>query len=73
MSQDRSAELVIDATDDGTARFFLRAVDGSVWLSQAELSALFETSIPNINIHIRNVLEEGELMPDRTINEDLIV
>lgn len=73
MSQDRAAELVIYATDDGTARFFLRAVDGSVWLSQAELSALFETSIPNINIHIRNVLEEGELMPDRTIKEDLIV
>jgi len=53
------AELVLYATEDGTAQFFLRAEDDTVWLSQAELAELFQTSIPNINIHIKNVLDEG--------------
>ena len=67
------AELVLYATEDGTAQFQLRAEGGSVWLSQIELSELFQTSVPNINIDIKNVLDEGELLEDRTIKEDLIV
>lgn len=67
------AELVLYATEDGSAQFFLRAEDGSVWLSQAELAELFQTSIPNVNIHIKNVLDEGELAEVRTIKDDLIV
>lgn len=67
------AELVLYATEDGAAQFHLRAEGGSVWLSQIELSELFQTSVPNINIHIKNVLDEGELLEDRTIKEDLIV
>ncbi|AJP55822.1 hydroxyacid dehydrogenase [Pandoraea vervacti] len=67
------AELVLYATEDGSAQFFLRAEDGSVWLSQSELAELFQTSVPNINIHIKNVLEEGELSEVRTVKDDLIV
>lgn len=67
------AELVIYATEDGSAQFFLRAEDGSVWLSQSEIAELFQTSVPNINIHIKNVLEEQELSENRTIKDDLIV
>lgn len=67
------AELVLYATEDGSAQFFLRAEDGTVWLSQAELAELFQTSTPNINIHIKNVLDEGELTEVRTVKDDLIV
>ena len=66
-------ELVIYATEDGSTQFFLRAEDGTVWLTQLELAELFQTSIPNVNIHIKNVLSEGELGPEATIKEDLIV
>lgn len=66
-------ELVLYASEDGSATFFLRAQDGTVWLTQMELAELFQTSIPNVNIHIKNVLEEGELQPEATIKEDLIV
>lgn len=66
-------ELVLYATEDGTAQFFLRAEDGTVWLSQIELAELFQTSVPNINIHIKNVIDEGELTEVRTIKDDLIV
>lgn len=66
-------ELVLYATQDGSARFFLRAKDGTVWLTQMELAALFQTSVPNVNIHIKNVLDEGELLPEATVKEDLMV
>ena len=66
-------ELVLYASEDGSATFFLRAQDGTVWLTQMELAELFQTSIPNVNIHIKNVLEEGEVQPEATIKEDLIV
>lgn len=66
-------ELVLYASEDGNATFFLRAQDGTVWLTQMELAELFQTSVPNVNIHIKNVLEEGELQPEATIKEDLIV
>ena len=67
------AELLLYATEDGSAQFFLRAEDGSVWLSQSDLGELFQTSIPNVNIHIKNVLDEGELTEVRTVKDDLIV
>jgi hypothetical protein len=66
-------ELVLYASEDGTTTFFLRAQGGTVWLTQMELAELFQTSVPNVNIHIKNVLEEGELQSEATIKEDLIV
>ncbi|MFG6485280.1 virulence RhuM family protein [Roseateles sp. BYS78W] len=68
-----AGELLLYTTPDGQATIQLRALDGTVWLSQAELAELFQTSVPNINIHIRNILAEGELIAEATIKEHLIV
>lgn len=65
-------ELVLYPTEDG-ARFYLRAQGGSVWLTQSELAELFQTSVPNINVHIKNVLTEGELEAGATIKDHLMV
>jgi hypothetical protein len=66
-------ELVLYTAEDGGGQFFLRAEGGTVWLTQLELAELFQTSVPNINIHIRNIVAEGELSASATIKEDLIV
>ncbi|CDG85892.1 virulence RhuM family protein [Janthinobacterium agaricidamnosum] len=66
-------ELVLYTSEDGSATFFLRAQGGTVWLTQVELAELFQSSVPNVNIHIKNILEEGELQAEGTIKEDLIV
>ena len=39
----------------------ITAKDGSVWMNQNQLAELFDTSIPNISMHISNILKEGEL------------
>lgn len=66
------SELIIYQTDDGLARVQFRAVDGSLWLTQLEIAELFGGTVANVNIHIRNILKEGELQADSVIKEDLI-
>jgi len=45
----------------------------TIWLNQRQMAALFDTSVPNINMHIKNVFDEGELLERATIQEFLIV
>ena len=45
----------------------------TVWLTQAQLAELYKTSVPNICLHIGNILDEEELQADSTIKESLIV
>ncbi len=66
-------ELVLYRTEDGRDEFQLRIEDGSVWMTQAEIAALFETSIQNVSLHIKEILADGELSADPTIKESLIV
>ncbi len=54
-------DLIIYNTDDGKASVALYTRDGNVWLSQAQLAELFATSVPNISMHVSNILEENEL------------
>lgn len=67
------AELVIYATDDGAAQFYLRAEGGTVWLSQLELAELFQTTKQNVSLHIKNILADGELLAEATVKEYLTV
>jgi hypothetical protein len=53
--------FVIYETDDKTAKVNVRLEEETVWLTQAQLADLFLTSRPNITMHIKNILEEGEL------------
>lgn len=52
--------LIIYNTIDGKASVVLYAHDGSVWMNLNQLAELFDTSVPNISMHIANVLKEGE-------------
>ncbi|GAA0996423.1 virulence RhuM family protein [Acrocarpospora macrocephala] len=54
-------ELILYTTEDGRTQMQFRPVDGTVWLSQAQMAALFDTGVPGINKHISNILQEGEL------------
>ncbi|MCK9367854.1 MAG: virulence RhuM family protein [Metallibacterium scheffleri] len=66
-------ELILYRTEDGRADIELRAVDGTVWLSQAEIATLFDTTKQNVSLHIRNILVEGELGAEATVKESLTV
>ncbi len=65
------SELILYRTEDGQAEVRLRAEDGSAWLTQSEIAELFGVTVSNVNIHIRNILKEGELSGS-VIKESLI-
>ena len=46
--------------------------DETVWLTQAQMSLLFETSRNNITLHIGNIFKEGELIEDSVCKESLL-
>lgn len=60
-------EIVIYQADDGDAKIDVRFVDETVWLSQAQLCELYQTSKSNISEHIKNIFEEGELDESSTV------
>ena len=66
-------ELILYSTEDGTATIGLRAVDGTVWLSQREIAELFDKDVRTVNEHIKNVYAEGECDPAATIRKFRIV
>lgn len=66
-------ELILYTTEDGSVAAHLRADGGTVWLTQAEMAVLFQTTPQNITQHIKAVYAEGELQPGATCKEDLQV
>jgi hypothetical protein len=49
-------------------------LDGAtVWLTQLQISELFQTTKQNVSLHIQNVLSEGELMESATVKQYLTV
>jgi hypothetical protein len=67
------SELILYQTEDGHTRLQCRFEDDTLWLTQAQMAELFQTSVPNINIHLKAIYEEGELTAEGTIKSHLIV
>ena len=63
--------IIIYNTDDGKAKVVLYAKDGNVWMSQSQIAELFDTSVPNISMHISNILEDSELSENSVIKNYL--
>lgn len=67
------SSIVLYQTEDGRTRIECRFENQTIWLSQALIAELFQTSIPNVNIHLKSIYEDGELDPGATIKSYLIV
>jgi len=61
MTQNTEQNIIIYNTKDGKASVALYAKDGQVWMNQSQLAELFDTSIPNVSMHISNILTDNEL------------
>ena len=66
-------QIAIYIAENGQTQLDVRVQDDTVWLPQESISKLFGTTIPNINMHIKNILNEGELDEKSTIKDFLIV
>lgn len=68
-----AGEIIQYQTEDGVTVIRLQASNGSVWLSQADMAELFQTTKQSISLHIRNILDDGELEESATVKENLTV
>src|SRR3990172_8097491 len=71
MSNEPQSLFLLYQTSDGQTRLEVRLENETVWLSQNQMAELFQTSIPNVSMHIRNVFAEGELQPGATVKNFL--
>jgi len=56
-----SSRLVLYQADDRKTRIEVRLEGGTVWLTQAQVAELFQTTPQNITLHLKAIYEEGEL------------
>ena len=66
-------ELLLYVTEDGRTRVECRFEDETLWLTQGLMAELFQTTPQNINLHLKNLYEEGEITESATCKEYLQV
>ena len=66
-------EFLVYQTEDGRTRVACRFAEGTVWLAQAAMAKLFQTTPQNITLHIAAIYEEQELQESATCKEYLQV
>lgn len=62
-------EIIIYESEKGSPRIEVRMEGETVWLSQAQLVELFQSSKANVSEHIKNIFTEGELTRDSVVRE----
>ena len=60
-------QFLLYQTPDGESKIEVKLQDDTVWLSLDQMAELFQRNKSTISRHIKNVLEEGELLADSTI------
>src|SRR3989339_2240630 len=65
-------QIILYRTEDGKTRVEVRFEHENVWLTQKLMAELFETTVANVNIHLKNIFQTGELSQDSVIKDFLI-
>lgn len=65
--------IVIYQPDDGLSGVEVRLRDETVWLSQAQMAALFNKDSDTIGLHLKNTYQSGELIESATTGKSSVV
>lgn len=66
-------EIIIYQSDELSARIEVRVEDDTVWLTQAQMVELFDSTKQNISLHINNIFKEAELLKSSVVKDSLTV
>lgn len=74
MSEDLSkGEIILYQTQEGNTKVEVRIDEDTVWMTQASIADLYNTTPQNITIHLKNIYNEGELEESSTCKDYLQV
>ena len=62
-------KIVIYQTEDGKTQLDVKLENETVWLTQAQLVQLFDSSKANVSEHIKHIYEDSELAADSTVRK----
>jgi hypothetical protein len=65
-------DIIIYEGDDGALRIEVNVRDETVWLSQKQMAELFDCSVDNVSLHMKNIFKEGELSENAVTEESSI-
>ena len=66
-------KIILYKDDDGKVSVNTRFADEDVWLTQAQLAEIYQTTKQNVSQHIDHILSDGELDENRTVKNFLTV
>ena len=64
-------QFLVYQTQDGKLKIDVRFEGETVWLTQQLMAELFQTTVPNVSMHIRNLFADGELRADSVVKDSL--
>ena len=56
---ENNSQIIIYTTEKGETKLEVRLENETVWLTQKLMADLFQTTVPNINMHLKNIFDEG--------------
>lgn len=65
------SHILFYQSEDGTSRIEVRLQEGTVWLTQALIAELYQTTKQNVSLHIRNIFNDRELEEGSVVKEYL--
>jgi len=68
-----NSEILIYSAPDGTIKIDVQLENDTVWLTQADMARLFQTTQQNISQHLQTIYEENELTSEATNKKILLV
>ncbi|OQC11891.1 MAG: hypothetical protein BWX72_02131 [Firmicutes bacterium ADurb.Bin080] len=69
----KESQIIIYQSKDGKVKIDVRMGEKTLWLTQAQMVDLFQTTKQNISLHIKKIFDEQELDPAATVKEYLTV
>ncbi len=67
----QEGSFLLYVTGEGKATIEVRLEHDTVWLTQAAMAELFQTTKQNISLHLKNIFQEGELLENSVVKENL--
>jgi hypothetical protein len=73
MDELQKGEILIYQSESGDTKIDVYLEDGTVWLSQALIAELYQTTPQNVIMHTKNIYKDGELTEEATCKQSLQV
>ena len=69
LNDENKGDIIIYQSESGETKIDVRFQDETVWLTQAQLCELYQSSKANVSEHIKNIFEEGELEQSEVVGK----